>query len=597
MKEIFLKRFQNFWVLKLFLINNYLFVLKSNSFEANVKFRKFFEKWSINKLNKLKQLKISNIEYDKIIDRDRADLKNIVNNKTKTLRCLDGQIYILPKFKSPIKNKLIQKDIYTLLNDPRRIVRKTVISFLISNDLVNELECSKIWPNENLKGNISLKKFINISPTILNDLYFWMNLKSKNNAILAANIYDIRKNSLDIAAYLETSQKLSKPIVVQSSFNAIGQKEKYGSKISEGYLKLKDGPNDFIESVHKKARDLYLKKNKEFLFGIGLDHIDFRYDLPKGRVFRFLKSFKNINNITHFTLDSSYLLEDKKISNFTKKEKNLMVNVLKNEINLLKQIKNNHIFDFEFCANELNYIENKKKIYVPSQKDIEFFAETFFNQIDKSKIKYFNSRPKLIIGNLGTVHHGKDDNYVKSEISKEWIEKIKCLNFISAVLHGTSRSSPSVLKRATNGCFKINVAGDFLQVLVSNLPSNLRKIVLDKNDNEKKKLYLIRNKLDLMKDFYKKKIIKNLSLKCTNLMELINTPSLTNNDVKYFKYKSYNITKDQARYISKLVGTNKNYFEFSEKKRESKGKLLLSPIEIKYGNFFKKLVNIFLKKI
>ena len=84
--------------------------------------------------------------------------------------------------------------------------------------------------------------------------------KSKNNAILAANIYDIRKNSLDIAAYLETSQKLSKPIVVQSSFNAIGQKEKYGSKISEGYLKLKDGPNDFIESVHKKARDLYLKK-------------------------------------------------------------------------------------------------------------------------------------------------------------------------------------------------------------------------------------------------------------------------------------------------------------------------------------------------
>ena len=113
----------------------------------------------------------------------------------------------------------------------------------------------------------------------------------------------------------------------------------------------------------------------------------------------------------------------------------------------------------------------------------------------------------------------------------------------------------------------------------------------------RKKLYLIRNKLDLMKDFYKKKIIKNLSLKCTNLMELINTPSLTNNDVKYFKYKSYNITKDQARYISKLVGTNKNYFEFSEKKGKVKGKLLLSPIEIKYGNFFKKLVNIFIKKI
>ena len=77
---------------------------------------------------------------------------------------------------------------------------------------------------------------------------------------------------------------------------------------------------------------------------------------------------------------------------------------------------------------------------------------------------------------MGTVHHGKDPKYVKSEVSKEWIDSIKHLNFISAVLHGTSRSNPSILKRATAGCFKINVAGDFLQVLVSSLPHKLQKI-------------------------------------------------------------------------------------------------------------------------
>ena len=55
------------------------------------------------------------------------------------------------------------------------------------------------------------------------------------------------------------------------------------------------------------------------------------------------------------------------------------------------------------------------------------------------------------------------------------------------------------------------------------LAIKFKKIVLIKMIM-RKKLYLIRNKLDLMKDFYKKNH-KNLSLKCTNLMELINTPS------------------------------------------------------------------------
>ena len=191
----------------------------------------------------------------------------------------------------------------------------------------------------------------------------------------------------------------------------------YKSKFFEGYLKLKKGPSEFVDNTFISAVNLFLKNKKDFLFGIGLDHIDFRYDFPKNRIYRFLNSFKKKNLITHFTLDSSFLLEDPKIKNFDKNKKKLILKVLKKEFELLNNIKNSHIYDFEFCANELNYVENKKKVYVPSIIDIKYFAKEFFNIISKSNIKYFNSRPKLIIGNLGTVHHGYDkNNFVKTEI-------------------------------------------------------------------------------------------------------------------------------------------------------------------------------------
>ena len=60
---------------------------------------------------------------------------------------------------------------------------------------------------------------------------------------------------------------------------------------------------------------------------------------------------------------------------------------MKNEI-AVKQIENNHIYDFEFYANELNYIENQKSLFT-SQQDIEYFAEQFsIKSINQDK--YFN---------------------------------------------------------------------------------------------------------------------------------------------------------------------------------------------------------------
>ena len=59
------------------------------------------------------------------------------------------------------------------------------------------------------KKTITLNSLTNISPSILSDLYFWLSLKKENSSILAANVYDIRKGSFDIEAYLEAAQSIN----------------------------------------------------------------------------------------------------------------------------------------------------------------------------------------------------------------------------------------------------------------------------------------------------------------------------------------------------------------------------------------------------
>ena len=44
-------------------------------------------------------------------------------------------------------------------------------------------------------------------------------------------------------------------------------------------------------------------------------------------------------------------------------------------------------------------------------------------------------------------------------------------------------------RKAVVGCKKINVAGDFLQSLVANLPDKLKSVVSSSNDNEKETLF------------------------------------------------------------------------------------------------------------
>ena len=80
-----------------------------------------------------------------------------------------------------------------------------------------------------------------------------------------------------------------------------------------------------------------------------------------------------------------------------------------------------------------------------------YFSKTLGLKLNENFFGLVNMRPKLIIGNLGTTHHGHDQN-VKVENAEQWVENIKKFGMISAVLHGTSRSHPETLKRAVIGC-------------------------------------------------------------------------------------------------------------------------------------------------
>ena len=264
------------------------------------------------------------------------------------------------------------------------------------------------------------------------------------------------------------------------------------------------------------------------------------------------------------------------------------------EVDVIKKINNNDIFDYEFCASELSYVGNDKRMYIPSTKDLVFFSKTLYNKLHKENLSLINMRPKLIIGNLGTTHHGHDNNTVKVETSKAWIEETKKFSFVSAVLHGTSRSHPDTLRKAVIGCKKINVAGDFLQVLVSNLPKKLKKIVKSEHDQEKRKLYQIRKDLSLISHKEKEEIKRSLSYKCLDLMRSINSPVLSEMDINYFKYKLYNYDKLQINCITKSIIkeiNNLNKINDNFKRKES-SIFLPSPIEVEYGNYFKEIINL-----
>ncbi len=577
-----------------FAIGNYLISYKVNDRKLANKLKEFLKNWSL-KGNNVKIAERSKNKYDLKIDQDRKTFVDFVNSSTKLFRAFDNSLFLSKGSFFNVDRELLKKDLTILLGSKHRSVRKG-ITLLIEKSFNNlPLNINDLWEDkvDTNKKTISLNSLTNISPTILSDLYFWLSLKKDNSSILASNVYDIRRDSFDIESYLEAAQSINSPIVIQSSVNAIGPKLKNKNKIIEGYLKLKDGAGEFVKSTYESARNIYIKNEKNFLFGIGIDHIDVRYDKPKGRIKKFIKSLQDSNLVTHYTLDGSYILEKNLKKNFQKEKRSLFKQVIDYETDIIKLIKNYHIFDYEFCSSELNYVGNDKKVFIPNTKDMIFFSESLLKKLDQSYLGLVNMRPKLIIGNLGTTHHGHDNKSVKVETSEVWIENIKKFGLVSAVLHGTSRSHPETLKNAVGGCKKINVAGDFLQCLVSNLPEKLKSIVISENDQEKTKLHIIRNSLKNIPHKKKEQIKGSLKYKCLDIMRNINSPSLTEQDIDYFKYKLYNYDALQIKsIISSIFKEINNFKKININLKKTNSIFLPSPIEVEYGNQFKKLINL-----
>lgn len=570
-----------------FCIGNYLIVIKNNSRYVRKKSIIYFSKFIVDK-KLVENQKNSEEKYDRIINQERNILKKTVKNKSNSFKIMDGNFFLKDSNLFLTNTLNILNEIEKFLFSGHRLVRKKITEFINANFPNLFLDTNLLWDDissENSK-KINLNSFTNISPSILSDIYLWLSIYKRKSAILGSNIYDVRKSSLDAFSYLNVAQNRATPINLQTSLNSAGQKEKFKNKNIIGYLKLKNGPIDYIDSVMKSARDVYLKNEKNFIFGIGLDHIDLRYDTPKGRAKRFLQKAQNTELLTHIVLDGSYYFDLFKGNDKTR----IFKKIVNYETELITKNPRNYIYDYEFCASELNYLD-KDKAFIPTVNDLNFFATEIYKELIKKNLSEINVRPKLIIGNLGTTHHSEDKFNISLNNSEEWRENLKKFYFVSPVLHGTSRSHPKVLKNATIGCHKINVAGDLLQTFLKSLPTELYKKVISKNDEEKKKLFLIRNKLNKLSENSKNKIINNLKSHCETIMLNINSPLLTNMDINYFKYKFFKYSKRQVKTILDALKLEiKSKKKLFNKRLNNKSLFLPSLIEIPYGSKYKETV-------
>ena len=190
------------------------------------------------------------------------------------------------------------------------------------------------------------------------EIYLWLHLRGDASAILGANVYDIDKNnSLDIEAILESSSNKQTPVVLQSSFNALGQEEIKDHEKKIGYLQLENGAFELVDAcIKSNLKNILIKGCNRTFFGIGLDHVDAKNDNPIGRAKRFLESALETGQITHIVLDGSSLFNAEDRNNETINK--AYQKVANYAISLLDTKNDNFLIDLEYCVGEMNYIGN-----------------------------------------------------------------------------------------------------------------------------------------------------------------------------------------------------------------------------------------------
>ncbi|MDC3176614.1 hypothetical protein OBA28_02525 [Alphaproteobacteria bacterium] len=574
-------------------IGNYLIASRLPSSNLKKRFKEFCNQWDTSFQNQQLYSKGS-FSYDKICETERVYVKKFVKRNCKDFVYLDEKLYC--KRDILANNFLkINKQIQKMLLNQNRLLRKRISQFILDTFPNLKVNTSKYWEDIKSENNrlINFSEIIDLQPSILSEIYLWINLRGDNSAILASNIYDIRGSSVDCYAFLASSIKNKTPIVLQASLNAIGQKENYNGKKIQGYLKPKNGVSDFISAATRAARDFFLDTgDTSLIYGIGLDHINYENDIPHGRARRFLTKSMNSGLVTHYVLDGSKKF---KIKNETDRSyKRAFTPVIDYALSLIEKIpaKTYYIFDKEICAGELNYIENKKEAILPTAHNFKIFVEVFREKIKEKKLFSLLKRPILFIGNLGTTHHGSDTNTPKVEIAEQWKEKIQRYNFISAVLHGTTQTHSDYLKRSTGGCHKVNVAGDFLETFINNLPVELYEILVNSGNEKKKSLHLISAQIKKLQKNAKHKIIRAMESHCHSIQQNINSPTLTPNDISYFKYRPYKYSKSQSLEIVNSISKRLDKDKIIKNKNlRNVSDFSASMIEVPFNEFYKKTVN------
>ena len=428
------------------------------------------------------------------------------------------------------------KDIYFTSEDMQ--IRSSIIEGLLHVD-------NKHFVKEDFRKCLYFCK--GYFPISMSRLYILRKLEYEQSNVLATNIYDISKDPIDSYTYLKTALENSFPIIFQASLNSIGQREKaINGSHNEGYLKPKKGVKDFTQSicdiVVECLNDEKAYSHNPPFFGVGLDHVDVKGNVPIGRSNRFVSEAISTETITHITLDGS-----EQFKPATKSKIDLYksyIEVFKASLNFLDK-NNTDVIDLEFCTGELNYIGNNKNPHYPDGDEISMLPLCFNASIDSEDIlysTYLSNTLKLYVANLGTTHHGDDkEHLLKINLAEIWQKSLENSNFISPVLHGTTGSSESTFSIASKSCFKINIAGSLLQILLENLTSNQKKI-LGFNFFDERSKYLC-SKFNLIKKDN----------------ELINTKQLKKEFLRYCKINMIKRILDKNEKIIRkpLYGRNK----------------------------------------
>ena len=448
------------------------------------------------------------------LDEINLSLNTINYQETETDYYYLTQDFLI--LKQRLNNKVIQelRDIY--FNDENQEVRNAIMQGLLNKDNVPYV------PAE-------LHEFLNFSfgffPSSMSRLYSVKRMGLENTNVMAANIYDLSEDPIDSSVYLECAASNSYPTILQISLNAVGQSETDSKGLEIiGYLKPRNGIFDFTNSICNEIVKLLSKsesgKLNQPFFGIGLDHVDVRGDVPSGRARRFSDQAIKTEAVTHLTLDGS--------SHFQPLDKSkdelidAYVKVFKTSLSFLNIEQLNDI-DLEFCTGELNYIGEETTPHYPDGEEMSLlpvcFEQALIGIMNPELKATLSNCIKLYVGNLGTTHHGRDTiGSLKLNLAEDWQNSLSGTNFVSPVLHGTTGSSEETFDTAAQSCHKINIAGSFLKVLLESLnPAQKTQLGFTKFDDTSKFLCRNLHKIEKSKVEDTRKALKNEFVRYCNI--------------------------------------------------------------------------------